>query len=128
MSRHDPLWYLRDMIAYGLEAMALPGRDAPAQDVRVVLLAAERLLEIMGEAARSVPADMRDRHPRIPWSQFTGMRNVLIHAYHRIQPDEVWNTLGLDLPELIPLIEAALHIEEERRRSEGAADFGQPSD
>ncbi len=114
MSRHDPLWYLRDMVAYGREAMFLADRQfSPDPDaVRVALLAAERLLEIFGEAARSVPADLRERHPDIPWAQFTGMRNVLIHAYHRIDPVEVWKTLSTDLPHLIPLIELVIRAEE----------------
>jgi uncharacterized protein with HEPN domain len=120
MSRHDPLWYLRDMIAFGREAMALHDRRSEPSDesLRVALLAAERLLEIVGEAARSVPAELRDRYPAVPWAQFTGMRNVLIHAYHRIDPDEVWKTLALDLPSLIPLIEEVLR-EEERRAGGG---------
>lgn len=129
MSWHDPLWHLRDMIAYGHEAMELAaGRSDPQADGRVLFLAAERLLEIMGEAARAIPADLRDRHPGVPWAKFTGMRNVLIHAYHRVDPGEVWRTLADDLPKLVPLIEQALLAEEERRRAESGTDPGQPSE
>ncbi|MFN0145557.1 MAG: DUF86 domain-containing protein [Dehalococcoidia bacterium] len=128
MSRHDPLWYLRDMIAYGHEAMELAaGRSDPQADSRVLFLAAERLLEIMGEAARAIPADLRDRHADVPWAKFTGMRNVLIHAYHRVDPDEVWRTVTDDLPKLVPLIERALLTEEERGRTGPAPDPGPPS-
>jgi uncharacterized protein with HEPN domain len=123
MSRHDPLWYLRDMIAFGREAIALHDRrdEADQDSLRVALLAAERLLEIVGEAARSVPAELRDEYPSIPWSQITGMRNVLIHAYHRIEPEEVWKTLGNDLPPLIPLLENVLRAEEDRRAGHSAS-------
>ncbi len=118
------------MVTYGREAMALSVRQFSTDPdaVRVALLAAERLLEIFGEAARSVPANLRERHPDIPWAQFTGMRNVLIHAYHRIDPVEVWKTLSTDLPHLVPLIEQVIRAEESRRSSQSDGESGQPSE
>ena len=40
-----------------------------------------RSLEVLGEAARKIPYDLRDKAPEVPWNKMTGMRNKLIHVY-----------------------------------------------
>jgi len=40
-----------------------------------------RRLEIIGEAAKNVPRNVRKEHPEIPWKHIAGMRDILIHAY-----------------------------------------------
>jgi uncharacterized protein with HEPN domain len=40
-----------------------------------------RSLEVLGEAARKIPYDLRDKAPEVPWNKMTGMRNKLIHEY-----------------------------------------------
>lgn len=40
-----------------------------------------RSLEVLGEATKHIPASFRNKHPEIPWSKMTGMRDVLIHDY-----------------------------------------------
>jgi len=49
-----------------------------------------RNFEIIGEAAKQVPNDWRERYPQIPWRRIAGFRDILIHAYDRIRVDEVW--------------------------------------
>lgn len=39
-------------------------------------------LQIIGEAARALSPELRDRYPYIPWSKIIGMRNILAHRYH----------------------------------------------
>lgn len=46
----------------------------------------------------SVP--LREANPDVPWSQIAGMRDVLIHAYHRVDLDAVWNVVEMHLPAL----------------------------
>lgn len=69
-----------------------------------------RQLEIIGEAARLVPAAFRAEHPEIPWKKIVAMRNELIHAYRSVDVEQVWETVVVDLPALIqqlaPLIPA----------------------
>jgi uncharacterized protein with HEPN domain len=57
-------------------------------------------LQIIGEAAARLPPDLRSASPRVPWSQIIGLRNVLVHAYFRVDPDEVWAVVDRDIPAL----------------------------
>jgi uncharacterized protein with HEPN domain len=59
-----------------------------------------RHLQIIGEAARALPDALRQRAPEIPWHLVIGARNVLVHGYFHIDPDEVWTTAERDLPPL----------------------------
>lgn len=64
-----------------------------------------RQFEIIGEAAKSIPEDIRSFSPDIPWSNIAGMRNRLIHAYFNVDYDLVWDTLETELPVLENKIE-----------------------
>jgi len=75
-------------------------QEAFAEDEKTVF-AVIRALEIVGEAARRVPADFRDQNPGIPWRSMTGMRDKLIHDYFGVSIDVVWKTVHEDLPALI---------------------------
>jgi len=71
-------------------------------------LALTRALELIGEYARRVPAETRDRHPEIEWARIIGMRNRLIHDYDDVDLDVVWRTVHEHLPPLVRHLEAAL--------------------
>ena len=58
-----------------------------------------RCLEVMGEATKRLSADCRASHPEIPWRAMAGLRDVLIHAYDRVDLQEVWQAY-LKLPGL----------------------------
>ena len=62
------------------------------------LSAVIRKLEIIGEAVKQIPADLRDRHPEIPWKQVAGMRDKLIHSYFGVDTHLVWQTIKNRLP------------------------------
>ena len=57
-----------------------------------------RNLEIIGEAARNLPTDLRKSSPKVPWRSITGMRNVLIHEYFGVDLDIVWKVVTQRLP------------------------------
>lgn len=67
-----------------------------------------RNLQIIGEAARTVPEEVRKRAPAIPWPQISGMRNILVHGYFEIDTDLVWDAVTRDVPALKPAIEQLL--------------------
>ncbi|MGH9413101.1 MAG: HepT-like ribonuclease domain-containing protein [Terriglobales bacterium] len=57
-------------------------------------------LAIIGEAARHLSKDFRDRHAEIPWPQVISFRNLLIHAYFSIDWEIVWRTATVRCPQL----------------------------
>jgi uncharacterized protein with HEPN domain len=110
MSRDDPQVRLRHMLVYAQEAVALM-RDRSRTDLdtdRTLGLAILRCVEIVGEAAGRVPAMIRQRYTKIPWSQIIGMRNRLVHGYDIVDYDIVWSTVTQDLPPLIVELEKVL--------------------
>ena len=67
-----------------------------------------RALEIVGEATKRIPQDVRDRYPQVPWRSMAGIRDKLIHDYVSVNLEVVWKTLTEDLPSLLPMIERVL--------------------
>jgi len=65
-----------------------------------------RNFEVIGEAAKNVPDDVRREYDAVPWSEMAGMRDKLIHGYATIELEIVWMTVEEELPTLRPQIEA----------------------
>lgn len=65
-------------------------------------------VEIIGEAAKHIPASVRSHHPEVPWNDMAGMRDKLIHSYFGTDPLSVWKVVSDDLRDLKPLIEKAV--------------------
>jgi uncharacterized protein with HEPN domain len=65
------------------------------------LRAVERSLSILGEAAKRVPSDVRQRHPAIPWRAVTGLRDVLVHDYFGIDLAVLEEVIRQEIPALI---------------------------
>lgn len=59
-----------------------------------------RNIELVGEAARHIPENVRAAHPNIPWRAIIGMRNRIAHAYLGIDNEVVWDVVLTDLPKL----------------------------
>lgn len=70
-------------------------------------------LQIIGEAASTIPLEFRNSHPEVPWRQMISTRNRLIHHYDGIDLDVVWETVAVNIPELEAKIDAILNIEKE---------------
>ena len=69
-------------------------------DSLLIQSAVVRQIEIIGEATKRLSDDLRQQYNNIPWKQMAGMRDILIHAYDSIDPDEVWNVAMRDLPRI----------------------------
>jgi len=67
-----------------------------------------RNLEIIGEAARSIPQEVRQRHPDIPWTRMIGLRNIAIHEYFGVDLGIIWEIVRRNLPETRSKIVALL--------------------
>lgn len=102
--------YLRDIVDAALKAEAfvsnVSAEEFAVNDEKV--FAVIRALEIIGEAARNIPDDVRARYPAIPWRDMAGMRDKLIHAYFVVNLNRVWATVKTDLPVLRAAVQAIL--------------------
>lgn len=107
MSERGDAAFLADMLACAAAiASYTAGRtrdelegDGMLQDAVV------RRLEILGEAANNVSHECRHSSPGIPWPAIIGMRNLLIHAYHPVDVELVWQACSVELPRIVPEIE-----------------------
>jgi uncharacterized protein with HEPN domain len=59
-----------------------------------------RRLEIIGEAAKNIDDNFRDKYPQIPWKKIAGMGDIIAHEYFGVRLDRVWDVVRKDLPDL----------------------------
>lgn len=78
----------------------------------MVQSAVERMLEIVGEAARSLSTEVKARCPAIPWRKIIAQRHVLAHEYGTIKHDLIWQVITKRLPELRSQVSELLHSED----------------
>ncbi len=71
-------------------------------------LAVVRLIEIVGEACAHLSADLRERHPSVPWRAAANMRNRVIHGYFDVDLDLVWAAAAEEVPGLARAAQDAL--------------------
>ncbi|MEN4029505.1 MAG: DUF86 domain-containing protein [Methanobacterium sp.] len=67
--------------------------------LRRKLIIFERL-EIIGEAVKNIPQEIKDKYVEIPWKQIAGMRDILIHQYSSVKLERVWIVVKRDIPDL----------------------------
>ena len=75
-----------------------------------------RAIEVMGEAAKHVSPEVRQRYPEVPWNRIAGMRDKVIHGYFGVDLRIVWETAIHTIPMLRPKISEI--IKEESKRCE----------
>lgn len=84
-----------------------------AQADPVVYFGLVKHVEIIGEAVYKLTLDYRARHTEVNWGDIERMRHVLVHGYYKIRPNQLWQTIVEDIPNLKPIIERL--IQEEKK-------------
>jgi uncharacterized protein with HEPN domain len=111
MSRHDPRVTLRQIAEHARRIRELSATCTLPELLQDWRLSAafERELEILGEAVKRLPPELRARHPEVPWQQIAGTRDRLSHGYDSTDYGILWDAARNDVPELLAAVERLLH-------------------
>jgi uncharacterized protein with HEPN domain len=101
---------LEDILEYTRLIRRHTASGRSALDDEVTQAAVTRWLEIIGEAAGAVSAELRVDYPEVPWRDLVGMRNILVHAYRRVNLNLLWRAVER-VPELERQIAAIIEDE-----------------
>ncbi len=105
----DPRERVRDMLEAieAIERYLHRGKDELERDELLQCWFVHNL-QIIGEAAKALPEEVRALAPEVEWHKIIGMRNVLVHGYFAIDTEIVWKTVSQDVPRLKPALEKLL--------------------
>ena len=67
-----------------------------------------RNLEIIGEACKHVPPEVRTQHPSVDWRRIAGLRDVVIHEYFGVDIEIVWDVVTREVPALLEQLKRML--------------------
>jgi uncharacterized protein with HEPN domain len=110
------LFDIRDNIQLAEEFTAGLSFEVFADDQRT-FYAVTRCLEIISEAARRLPANIRNRHPELPWRAVMGAGNVYRHDYDNVAVEMVWRTVKGSLAALRDAVEREIARLDDDRES-----------
>jgi len=97
--KRDYILYLEDILD-ALEKIENYTKNisfAEFTDNDMVIDAVIRNFEVIGEATKSIPDEIKEKYPEVEWKEVTGFRNVLIHDYFGIDLEAIWETINKNL-------------------------------
>ena len=78
--------------------------DSFLDDTKTIRAVAFELTTI-GEAVRTIPQEIQEEYPEVPWGKIQGIRNILVHEYFRLDEEILWKTIQDDIPRLIKILQ-----------------------
>ena len=70
-----------------------------------------RNFEIIGEASKNLPDQIKEKYPEIPWRKMYGLRNLISHEYFGVDYEMIWEIITSDLPQNLLDLEEILKKE-----------------
>lgn len=104
MSSREVTVYLEDMTSACSDILDFTRGFSSSSELtkdRRTFLAVVRCLEILGEAARQVPQEFKDKHEEIPWREISSLRNIIAHEYFGLDQEILWDVVQTQIPELL---------------------------
>ncbi len=65
-------------------------------------------LQIIGEATKHIPEEVRSRYRDVPWREMAGLRDIIVHQYFGLKLDVIWKVIRDDLPRVEALVRGIL--------------------
>jgi uncharacterized protein with HEPN domain len=94
--------YLKDIqeaIRLAIEFTQDMDFESFGQDTKTIFVVT-RAIQIVGEAVKKIPDNIRQKYPQVPWKDVAKMRDKVTHQYFSVKLDVVWDTIQQDFPVL----------------------------
>ncbi len=106
MTKRKSIDFLKDMIsAIDLIAEFINGLTFETfENDQKTIFAVSKAVEIVGEASKQIPIEIRKQYPDIPWQDMARVSDKMVHHYFGLNLKILWNTATNDLPTLKPLL------------------------
>jgi len=103
--------FLRDMLESAVKVERFTSGLELAQFLANEMLydAVLRNLELLGEAAKRVPDEVRGRYPSVDWRGIASLRDVLAHSYFALDDETLWRIVSEDVRRLRPELDRIAH-------------------
>lgn len=102
MSKRDHSIFLKDILDSADKILRYVSGKSYGEFIEDEMLidAVVRNLEIIGEASKNIPANMRRKYGEVEWKKIAGLRDILIHKYSAIDYEILWDIIENKIPEL----------------------------
>ena len=113
MTKREYIFYLEDMIL-SIEKIIKYVQNIDFESFSnndMMVDAVIRNFEIIGEASNNIPTEIQIKYPNIPWTKMYRLRNIVVHHYHGIDYEMIWEIIKNQLPQNYKDLQILIDIE-----------------